>query len=101
MKALILQHLPWEGPGIIGSCLRERSILTQIVKLYRNDRIPFDKLRSGGYGIIVGLGSSSTAYKPETNPHHDDETKLFRLVRRLRVPSFAICYSMQLFCIAN
>ena len=73
----------------------------QVVKLYKNDPIPFDELKGGVYGIIVGLGSSSTAYKPETNPHHDDETKLFRLVRRLGIPSFNICYSMQLFCVAN
>jgi GMP synthase-like glutamine amidotransferase len=101
IKALILQHLPWEGPGIIGSCLHERSIPSRIVRLYRNDAIPFDDVKNGGYGVIIGLGSSSTAYKPETNLHHDDETQLFRLIRRLGIPSFDICYSMQLFCMAN
>jgi hypothetical protein len=84
-KALILQHLPWEGPGIIGSYLHERNIPARIVRLYRNDAIPFENVKNGGYEVIIGLGSSSTAYKPETNLHHDDETKLFRLIRRLGV----------------
>ncbi len=47
---------------------------------------------------MVSLGSPSTAYLPESNPRHEELVQLFKLVRRSKIPSFNICYSMQLFC---
>ncbi len=60
-----------------------------------------EKLEKGGFIAVVGLGSPSTAYRPETNPHHGQLVELFKTVRRLKVPTFEVCYSMHLFSIVH
>jgi len=70
-------------------------------KVRRPPTLPFDQLEKGAYPAVVSLGSPSTAYRPETNPHHAELVKLFKLIRKRKIPSFNICYSMQLFSIAH
>jgi len=67
----------------------------------RAQAIPFDELEKGTYSAVVGLGSPSTAYLPESNPNHEELVRLFKLIRKRKVPSFNICYSMQLFSIVH
>lgn len=64
-------------------------------------RIPFDRLEKGLYSAVVALGSPSTSYIPESNSNHQQLTRLFRLTRERKIPSFNICYSMQLFCVVH
>ena len=63
--------------------------------------IPFEKLEKGKYSAVVALGSPSTAYLPESNPHHKELVRLFKMTRRRKIPSFNICYSMQLFALVH
>jgi GMP synthase (glutamine-hydrolysing) len=63
--------------------------------------VPFDELEKGTFSAVVGLGSPSTAYRPKSNPHHDELVRLFKLTRRRKIPSFNICYSMQLFSLVH
>lgn len=100
-KVLILQHVEWEHAGIVGSYLKDKNARSDVVRLYKNDAIPLDSLEERAYTAVVALGSPATAYSPETNSHHDEEIEFFRLIRRLHLPSFNICYSMQMFCVAN
>jgi GMP synthase-like glutamine amidotransferase len=102
---LVVQNTAWEGPGLIAAHARATGESLVTVRLFKKARgaqsIPFDQLEKGKYSALVALGSPSTAYRPETNPRHDDLVRLFKLVRRRKIPSFDICYSMQLFSIAH
>jgi len=75
------------------------------VELFRKSNpaptIPFDELENGTFSAVVALGSPSTAYLPSSNQHHAELVQLFKLIRKRQIPSFNICYSMQLFSIAH
>lgn len=102
---LVVQNDPWEGPGLIAAYARAAGIELSITKHFGRARpghaIPLQRLEKGEFCAIVGLGSPSTAYMPKSNPHHSELVRLFRLVRRMKIPSFNVCYSMQLFCLAH
>jgi GMP synthase (glutamine-hydrolysing) len=101
---LAVQNAEWEGPGLVEAHLRAAGVRLSTLELFRTSAsgaIPFDKLEKGEYSAVVGLGSPSTAYLPETNPHHKELVRLFKLTRRRKIPSFTICYSMQLFALVH
>jgi GMP synthase-like glutamine amidotransferase len=102
---LVIQSAKWEGPGLVALHARAAGAKLAIAELYKKSSrapaIPFDQLEKGAYSAVVSLGSPSTAYLPETNPHHDDLVQLFKLIRKRKIPSFNICYSMQLFSIVH
>jgi len=102
---LVVQNAAWEGPGLIDLHARAAGVSLATVGLFRKSTtaptIPFDELEKGAFSAVVGLGSPSTAFLPRSNPHHDELVRLFRLTRKLEIPSFNICYSMQLFSLAH
>src|SRR5205809_886169 len=102
---LVVQNAECEGPGLIATHASATGARLAVVELFRKARgdhsLPFDLLEKGAYSAAVSLGSPSTAYRRETNPHHEELLEFFRLIRRRRIPSFNICYSMQLFCMAH
>ncbi len=104
-SVLVIQNAEWEGPGLIGLYARAVGVDLVVIRLFKGpgaaQSVPFDGLERREYSAVVGLGSPSTAYLPETNPHHDDLVRLFRLIRKRKTPSFNICYSMQLFSVAH
>ncbi len=102
---LVIQNAEWEGPGLIELHARAAGVRLVTAKLFHKSgdaqTIPLDQLVKGAYSAVVGLGSPSTAYLPESNPHHGDLVELFKLTRRRKIPSFNICYSMQLFSLVH
>jgi GMP synthase-like glutamine amidotransferase len=102
---LVIQNAKWEGPGLVALYARAAGVDLATFELFqkssRAQALPFDQLERGAYSAVVGLGSPATAYLPETNPRHDDLVRLFKLIRRQKVPSFNICYSMQLFSVVH
>jgi len=98
---LVLQHVTWEGPGIVGETLRSAGAKVKVIKLYGDQQVPIAMVERGEFDCVFGLGSPSTAYEPKSNPNHHAEVTFMRAVKRRRVPSFDICYSMQLFSVAN
>jgi GMP synthase (glutamine-hydrolysing) len=102
---LVVQNVEWEGPGLIEAYARAAGVTLTTAKLFRNSTaaqaIPFDELEKGTFSAVVGLGSPSTAYLPQSNPRHGELVRLFRLTRKRKVPSFNICYSMQLFSLVH
>ena len=102
---LVVQNAEWEGPGLIDLHCRAAGVGLTTVELFRQSspapKIPFGELERGAFSAVVGLGSPSTAYIPESNRHHAELVRLFRLVRKRGVPSFSICYSMQLFSLVH
>jgi GMP synthase (glutamine-hydrolysing) len=100
-RVLIVQHVAWEDPGIVGETLRSAGAKVKVIKLHRGQQVPIAEAERGEFDCIFGLGSPSTAYEPKSNTNHYDEVALMKAVKRRRIPSFNICYSMQLFSVAN
>ena len=102
---LVVQNAEWEGPGLIDLHARAAGVGLAKAELFRKSAhpraIPFDELEKGRFSAVVGLGSPSTAYAPDSNPHHEELVRLFRLTRKRKIPSFNICYSMQLFSLVH
>ncbi len=102
---LVVQNTEWEGPGLVGLHVRAAGMTLALAELYGKSAsahaIPFDRLEKGEFSAVVGLGSPSTAYIPDSNPHHEELVSLFRLTRKRRIPSLNICYSMQLFSLVH
>src|SRR6478672_11362506 len=94
-RAVILQHVPHEGPGRIVPVLRDFGIPTEVRHLYRGDEVPtdLDELRVlivlGGPMGVADVGS-------EKFPFLAKEVELLqRLVRHDR-PVLGICLGAQL-----
>jgi GMP synthase (glutamine-hydrolysing) len=101
-RILAVQNAEWEGPGLIELHAKAAGISLATAQLFKpHGEVPFREIERGKYSAVVGLGSPSTAYMPETNPHHDELVRLFKMTRRRKIPSFNICYSMQLFCLVH
>jgi GMP synthase-like glutamine amidotransferase len=102
---LVVQNVEWETPGLVEVYARAAGVNLVTAELFRTSTpapaIPFDGLEKGEFSAVVGLGSPSTAYLPRSNPHHAELVRLFRMVRKRKVPSFNICYSMQLFSLVH
>lgn len=102
---LAVQNAEWEGPGLIGLHARAAGVSLVTTELFREstsaEAIPFNELEKGTYSAVIGLGSPSTAYLPESDPHREELVRLFKLTRRRKIPSFNICYSMQLFSLVH
>jgi GMP synthase-like glutamine amidotransferase len=102
---LVVQNAEWEGPGLVDLHARAAGVSLVTAELFRKSAsaraIPLDRLEKGAFSAVVGLGSPSTAYIPDSNPHHEELVRLFRLTRKRKIPSFNICYSMQLFSLVH
>jgi len=102
---LVVQNAEWEGPGLIEVYARAAGVTLATAELFRNPTpalaISLNELEKGAFSAVVGLGSPSTAYLPQSNPQHEELVRLFSLTRTRKVPSFNICYSMQLFSLVH
>jgi GMP synthase (glutamine-hydrolysing) len=102
---LVVQNAEWEGPGLIEVHARAAGIGLATVELFRKSspapEIPFRELEDGAFSAVVALGSPATAYVPKSDPHHDELVRLFKLTKKRGIPSFNICYSMQLFSLVH
>lgn len=101
---LVVKNADWEGPGLIADHARSAGLALMTVDLFgrRSGRgLPLRELKEGAFSAVVALGSPSTAYRPETNRSHDQLVELFTAVREWEVPSFNVCYSMQLFSLVH
>lgn len=74
---------------------------SKVVRLDRGDAIPIHDVRVGKYFFTVSLGAPYSAHQPESNPRHFEEVEFFTTLMQAQIPSLNICYSMQLFAIAN
>jgi len=101
MEILVLQHNEIVGPGLMRKIAAAHGAGLQTVRLHENDAMPAGEVEAGKFAGVVALGSRATAYLPETNPRYDEEVEFFRFIAKSSVPSFFMCYSMQLFCLAN
>jgi GMP synthase-like glutamine amidotransferase len=92
-RALIVQQVPHEGPGLIGVELRRAGFKADFVRAYSKDRFPRS---AAGYSALVVLGGPMGVYEEDEYPFIKDEIKLLESALKDRVPTLGVCLGAQL-----
>ncbi len=88
----VLQHVAWEGPGLIASIARSRGLCIEVYRLDLNPTMPqADGLR----GLIV-MGGPMGVYERSKYPHLASEVTLIAEMVRRRRPVLGVCLGAQL-----
>jgi len=87
-----IQHVPCEGPGLLGDVLKERGISCETIPLFSGAPVPGEPAD----GLIV-LGGPMGAYDPlSAFPTVESELSLIREYMRKGLPVLGICLGSQL-----
>lgn len=94
-KAIILQHVPYEGPGRILPVFRDFGIPTEVRHLYQGDDVPtdLDELR---VLVIMGGPMGVSDVGNAAHPYLEKETELLKRMIDLDRPVLGICLGAQL-----
>ncbi|CAK7193303.1 hypothetical protein COMNV_01518 [Commensalibacter sp. Nvir] len=93
MKAIILQHVPFEGPGYILSWLHEKGFATDIYSVC-NPEIPTPDVCSAN--LLIVLGGPMSVNDEKTYPWLIEEKKLIKKAIDHNIPTLGICLGSQL-----
>ncbi|MGN6594211.1 MAG: type 1 glutamine amidotransferase [Terriglobales bacterium] len=88
----VLQHVAWEGPGLVVSALRERSLGYKIVRLDEGGSVPHIGLVEG----LVVMGGTMGAYETDKYPFLEQEIELLGACVAQDIPVLGICLGAQL-----
>ncbi|MFD7438248.1 type 1 glutamine amidotransferase [Streptomyces sp. NPDC059861] len=88
----VLQHVPFEGPGLLSGAAAEAGAELRVHHLWDGDPVP--GLRDTG-GLVV-LGGPMSALDDRRHPHLAAERRLLRQALRERVPVLGVCLGAQL-----
>lgn len=92
----ILQHVDWEGPGLIAEALRARKLGYQIHRLDRGGAAPaLEALR----GLVV-MGGTMGVYEADRLPFLRQEMELIAACMRAGKPVLGVCLGAQLLAAA-
>lgn len=92
-RVLVLQHVESEGLGIINKAVKQSGIKTDLIRIFKNDRIP--KSLEGYNGLII-LGGPMGVYEEDIYPFIKDEIALIKNVIRDDSPILGICLGAQM-----
>jgi GMP synthase-like glutamine amidotransferase len=96
-KALVLQHVEGEGPGVVLSAMTAKGFKPVYVKQFRNDVIPLDL---DGYSALIVLGGPMGVYEQDVYPFLKDELRLIEEAMERDMPTLGICLGAQLMAAA-
>lgn len=89
---VILQHVEWEGPGMIASEATRRGLDLEVLRLDRGDKIPEADQVNG----MVVMGGPLGAYEVNKYPFLTKECELLSVVARSGRPVLGVCLGAQL-----
>lgn len=89
---VILQHVEWEGPGIIVQEAERRGCEVEIRRLDRNEGLP----GANHIGGLVVMGGPLGAYEEDKYPFLRKECELLEAVARRGDPVLGVCLGAQL-----
>lgn len=89
---VVVQHVPYEGPGLIGAEALARGLVLEHVHPYRGDRLPSASDVSG----LVLMGGPMSANDDSRYPFLADELRLVGDCVRQGVPVLGVCLGAQL-----
>ncbi|MEI9949069.1 MAG: gamma-glutamyl-gamma-aminobutyrate hydrolase family protein [Pseudomonadota bacterium] len=94
-RAVVLKHVPWEGPARIAELLREQSYDLDIRALYAGDSIPAEITNQDLLIVMGGPMGVGDVHLPEY-PFLAAEVKLLRQCIALDAPVLGVCLGAQL-----
>ena len=92
MRALVLQHIACEPPGVYEDVMRERSVAVERVELDRGDPIPDRR----DFDVIVAMGGPMSVNDQAQLPWLAEEKLRIADAVRAGVPFFGVCLGVQL-----
>lgn len=93
MKALLFQHVFFEGPARISEGLVKRGYTLETVRLWENPPLPSPE----GYGFLVVMGGPMSVHDGEAFPWMNAEKDFIRRWLSSEKPALGICLGAQLF----
>jgi GMP synthase-like glutamine amidotransferase len=94
-KAIVLQHVDFEGPSRIGSLLLERGYELEIRALHRNDAVPV-RLEQGELLVVMGGPMGVGDLEQSEFPFLKREVELLRQCLEDDAPVLGVCLGSQL-----
>lgn len=94
---LVVQHVDWEGPGLIAEEAARRGIALRIVRVDRRDRVPAPE-QLGSFGGLVVMGGPMSVN--DDLPHLEEERRLLRAAVERELPVLGVCLGAQLLAAA-
>jgi GMP synthase (glutamine-hydrolysing) len=92
VRALVLQHIACEPPGVFEDVLRERGAELHRVELDEGDRLPDWR----EFDAIVAMGGPMSATDDDVLPWLREEKETIRDAVRAGVPYWGVCLGVQL-----
>ncbi len=99
MEWLLLQHEPFEGPGLFARALARRGVQLRQVRPYAGDRIPNPAELDTIDGLLV-MGGTMGALDDLQHPNLMAERELMATAARSGMPVLGICLGAQLLAAA-
>jgi GMP synthase (glutamine-hydrolysing) len=99
-KAIVLQHVAYEGPGRLGTILRDFGIPVEVRHLYKGDEVPSDL---DGIRLLIVLGGPMNVADVgnEKYPFLPKEVALLQRCIAHDRPTLGICMGAQLIAFAG
>ena len=92
MRALVLQHIACEPPGVFEDVLRERGAELHRVELDEGESLPDWR----GFDAVVAMGGPMSATDDDRLPWLGDEKRLIGEAVRAGTPFWGVCLGVQL-----
>ncbi|HWO59673.1 MAG TPA: type 1 glutamine amidotransferase [Umezawaea sp.] len=96
MRAVVVQHVPFEGPGLIAPALSAVGADPRVVRVYQQDALP----DAEQVDVLVVLGGPMGALDDHTHPHLARERDLIAECVRRGKPVLGVCLGSQLLAAA-
>ncbi len=96
MRAVVVQHVPFEGPGLIAPALTAVGSDVQVVHVYRDEVLP----DAGDLDVLVVMGGPMGALDDLDHPHLAQERELIAQSVRQGRPVLGVCLGAQLLAAA-
>ncbi len=90
-RLLVLQHVPHEGPGLIGALARARGAAVDVVRLDRGEALPE---LDGAHALVV-MGGPMGVHDLDEHPYLEDERRLMAQAVEEGVPLLGVCLGAQ------
>jgi len=92
-KALAIQHVAAEPPGLVGAALWSEGLALDVVRVDREEPVPKD---ADGLSALVVMGGPMGVADAGRLPHLVAEMRLIESALRLDVPVLGVCLGSQL-----
>lgn len=90
---LYLQNDEQDGPGLLGTVLRELGASLEVVHVWSGEEVP---VQPNGWSAIALGGGGMSVYEAEEHLFLKDEEALIRSARYQQIPLFGLCLGAQL-----